>query len=57
MNLLLVGPPGAGKGTQATVISKKYSIPHISTGEILRNNIKEGSALGKEAKAYRGEDG
>ena len=52
MNLLLVGPPGAGKGTQAAVISKKYSIPHISTGEILRNNIKEESALGKEAKAY-----
>ena len=52
MNLLLVGAPGAGKGTQATVISKKYLIPHISTGEILRNNIKEGSALGKEAKAY-----
>ncbi len=52
MNLLLLGPPGAGKGTQAALISKKYSIPHISTGEILRNCIKNGSELGKKAKAY-----
>ena len=52
MNLLLLGPPGAGKGTQAGVISKKYSIPHISTGEILRNCIKNGSEIGKKAKSY-----
>ncbi|MBU1863949.1 MAG: adenylate kinase [Candidatus Omnitrophica bacterium] len=52
MNLVLLGPPGAGKGTQATVISKKYKISHISTGEILRNRIKDGSELGKQVKSY-----
>ena len=52
MNLVLLGPPGAGKGTQAIVISKKYSIPHISTGEILRQRIKDGSELGKKAKSF-----
>lgn len=52
MKLILLGAPGAGKGTQATRISEKYSIPHISTGDILRRNIKEGTELGKLAKSY-----
>lgn len=57
MRLILLGPPGAGKGTQAANIVDKYHVPHISTGDIFRKNIKEGTALGKEAKAYmdRGE--
>ena len=52
MRLVLLGPPGAGKGTQASAIVEKYKIPHISTGDIFRANIKGGTALGKEAKAY-----
>ncbi|MGB3366420.1 MAG: adenylate kinase [Acidaminobacteraceae bacterium] len=52
MRLILLGPPGAGKGTQAASISKQYSIPHISTGDIFRKNIKEGTELGKKATAY-----
>lgn len=52
MKLILLGAPGAGKGTQATRISDKYNLPHISTGDILRKNIKEGTELGKEAKSY-----
>jgi adenylate kinase len=52
MNLILIGAPGAGKGTQAAKISEKYQIPTISTGEILRAAIKSGSELGKLAKAY-----
>ena len=52
MRLVLLGPPGAGKGTQASAIVDKYNIPHISTGDIFRANIKEGTDLGKEAKAY-----
>lgn len=52
MNLVLLGPPGAGKGTQATKIIEKYGIPHISTGDIFRSNIKEGTPLGKKAKEY-----
>ena len=52
MRLVLLGPPGAGKGTQASSIVKKYRIPHISTGDIFRANIKEGTQLGKKAKAY-----
>lgn len=52
MRLVLLGPPGAGKGTQASSIVKKYNIPHISTGDIFRANIKEGTQLGKKAKAY-----
>ncbi len=57
MRLILLGPPGAGKGTQAANIVDKYHVPHISTGDIFRKNIKEGTALGKEAKAFmdRGE--
>lgn len=52
MRLILLGPPGAGKGTQATKIVNKYNIPHISTGEIFRQNIKSGTELGKIAKSY-----
>lgn len=52
MRLILLGPPGAGKGTQAANIVDKYNIPHISTGDIFRKNIKEGTELGKKAKEY-----
>ncbi len=52
MNLVLLGPPGAGKGTQATQIAEKYKIPHISTGDIFRRNVKEGTPLGKKAQEY-----
>jgi adenylate kinase len=52
MRTILLGPPGAGKGTQAETIVKEFSIPHISTGDIFRHNIKEGTALGKKAKEY-----
>jgi len=52
MRLILLGPPGAGKGTQAANIVDKYKIPHISTGDIFRKNIKEGTELGKKAKEY-----
>lgn len=52
MKIILLGAPGAGKGTQATRISEKYSIPHISTGDILRKNIKDGTELGKLAKGF-----
>ena len=50
LRLVLLGPPGAGKGTQAVRITKKYHIPHISTGDIFRMNVKEGTPLGKKAK-------
>src|SRR5690554_36816 len=52
MRLILLGPPGAGKGTQASAIVDRYNIPHISTGDIFRANIKAGTDLGKEAKEY-----
>lgn len=52
MKIVLLGPPGAGKGTQAKSISNRYSIPHISTGDIFRKNISEGTPLGIEAKGY-----
>jgi adenylate kinase len=57
MRLVLVGPPGAGKGTQAAFLSAHYSIPHISTGDIFRANMKAGTPLGLEAKSFvdRGE--
>ena len=51
MQLLLMGPPGAGKGTQAAEVVKKYSIPQISTGDMFRAAVKEGTELGKKAKA------
>jgi|TARA_Y100000996_G_scaffold256199_1_gene201513 adenylate kinase len=50
MNILLFGPPGAGKGTQAKLICKKFSLDHVSTGDILRNEISKGSKLGVTAK-------
>lgn len=52
MRLILLGPPGAGKGTQAANIVSKYNLPHISTGDIFRANIKQGTELGKRAKEY-----
>lgn len=52
MKIILLGPPGAGKGTQAKLISKKFSIPHISTGDIFRKNISEETPLGVEAKKF-----
>ncbi len=52
MNLLLMGLPGAGKGTQAERIAEKYEIPHISTGDMFRAAIKDGTPLGKKAKEY-----
>ena len=53
MRLILVGPPGAGKGTQAVHLAAHYKIPHISTGDIFRANLKNGTELGKtSAKLY-----
>ncbi len=52
MRLVLLGPPGAGKGTQAAILSEKLNIPHISTGDLFRANIGEGTPLGVEAKSY-----
>lgn len=52
MRIILMGPPGAGKGTQAEVLTRKLSIPHISTGDIFRKNLKEQTPLGMEAKRY-----
>ena len=52
MQVIMLGAPGAGKGTQAIKIAEKYSIPHISTGDIFRANIKNGTELGKKAKGY-----
>ena len=52
MKIVMLGAPGAGKGTQAKMIAEKYGIPHVSTGDIFRANIKNGTDLGKEAKTY-----
>lgn len=52
MKIIMLGAPGAGKGTQAKMIAEKYSVPHISTGDIFRANIKNGTELGMEAKKY-----
>lgn len=52
LRIILLGPPGAGKGTQAVKIVEKYGIPHISTGDIFRENIKKGTELGKKAQEY-----
>ena len=52
MKIIMLGAPGAGKGTQAKMIAEKYQIPHISTGDIFRANIKNGTELGKEARTY-----
>jgi adenylate kinase len=51
-NIVLFGPPGAGKGTQAEILKKKYQLIHISTGDVFRYNIKNGTQLGKLAKSY-----
>ena len=52
MRLILMGPPGAGKGTQAVGVSADLGIPHISTGDIFRANVSQGTPLGIEAKRY-----
>lgn len=57
MKIIMLGAPGAGKGTQAKKIAEKYQIPHVSTGDIFRSNIKEGTELGRKAKAYMDQGG
>ncbi|MFB3766180.1 MAG: adenylate kinase family protein, partial [Methanotrichaceae archaeon] len=52
MDIILLGPPGSGKGTQAKMIADKYKVKHISTGDILRENVRNGTPLGVEAKKY-----
>ncbi len=52
MKIIMLGAPGAGKGTQAQMIADKYEIPHVSTGDIFRENVKNGTELGMEAKKY-----
>ena len=52
MKLVLLGPPGAGKGTQASIISRKFNIPHISTGDLFRENIRDKTELGKKVVEY-----
>ncbi|RDV83028.1 adenylate kinase [Ammonifex thiophilus] len=52
MNLLIMGPPGAGKGTQSERLVKEFNIPHISTGDMLREAVKQGTEMGKKAKEY-----
>jgi adenylate kinase family enzyme len=55
MNIVIMGPPGAGKGTQAEFIKNKYQIPHISTGDMFREAVKKGTPMGKEAQKYMNE--
>lgn len=52
MNIIIMGAPGSGKGTQAALICKAHDVPHVSTGDILRKNIADGTELGKQAKAF-----
>jgi len=52
MRVILLGPPGCGKGTQAEIICKNFEIPHISTGDILRDNVKRGTEIGSRAKSF-----
>lgn len=52
LNLILLGPPGAGKGTQSKLLSERFNVPQISTGDILRENVREGTPLGDKAKDY-----
>jgi adenylate kinase len=52
MKIIMLGAPGAGKGTQAKMIAERYAVPHVSTGDIFRANISNGTELGKEAKGY-----
>ncbi len=52
MRLMLLGPPGVGKGTQAKLLAEKYGVPHISTGDILRQEVRDGTRLGRQAKDY-----
>jgi adenylate kinase len=52
MDIILLGPPGSGKGTQAKMIAEKYKVKHISTGDILRENVRNGTPLGVEAKKF-----
>jgi adenylate kinase len=52
LNILLLGPPGSGKGTQASLMSEEFDVPHISTGDILRKAVADGTELGKEASSY-----
>lgn len=52
MRIILLGPPGCGKGTQAEIICKNFEIPHISTGDILRDNVKRGTEIGSRAKSF-----
>ncbi|OGW77406.1 MAG: adenylate kinase, partial [Omnitrophica bacterium RIFCSPHIGHO2_02_FULL_49_9] len=51
-DVVLLGPPGAGKGTHARILSERYRVPHIAAGDLLRSNIKEGTPLGKRAKSF-----
>jgi len=54
MKIVMLGAPGAGKGTQAKMIAEKFGLPHVSTGDIFRANIKNGTELGKKSKSFHG---